>query len=272
MSNTVIYNKVGTYSGFLGNVLFQTAATIGIAVKNNMDYIFPPKDYYKAFIGPIPQQDCSTMDALDYPEKNYHYDPVDIYPGPNRNLMGYFQSEKYWKHCEELIRSKFKFTDEIINYVNYKYLNNIQPSKTLISIHVRRGDYLNSPNAHPTLNMEYYLKAVGLMEDAIGLPKESLMYVIFSDDHTWCKDNFLRHSIFKDRILFAEGNDQAQDLCFMVACSHNIMANSSFSWWGGYLNNNGDKVVIAPSKEKWYGKDYKHWNLDDLYLSNWILV
>ncbi len=273
MSNIVVYNKEGGYTGFLGNVLFQTAATIGIAVKNHMEYCFPPKDYYKAFVGPIPQRGLTELPVIDYNELNFHYDEVSFYPMPdscNRNLKGYYQSGKYWKHCEDLIRSTFDFTEDIIKYIAYKYVSNMQPSKICISIHVRRGDYLNSPEHHPTLGVIYYQKASEIMEDILGLPKDALHYVVFSDDMNWCKDNLLK--TLTGRVTFAEGNSQEQDLYFMSICQHNIIANSSFSWWGSYLNANPDKTIIAPTKDKWFGPAYKDWNVNDLYLPSWILV
>ncbi len=133
-------------------------------------------------------------------------------------------------------------------------------SDNTCSIHVRRGDYLNSPNHHPVQNMNYYMKAIKQM------PKDSI-FLIFSDDISWCKANF---PDVPEKFIFVEGNADYEDLLLMSLCKNNIMCNSTFSWWGAWLNKNPNKKVIAPSV--WFGPAYANHNTEDLYCEGWIKI
>jgi hypothetical protein len=91
-------------------------------------------------------------------------------------------------------------------------------------------------------------------------------YIIFSDDISWCKENLS----FLNNKIFIEGNTDFQDLYLMSKCKNNIIANSSFSWWGAWLNTNKDKIVIAP--KKWFGISNSHLDTSDLYCNNWVTI
>lgn len=265
----IIYDKSGKYSGFLGNIMFQTAATIGIAIKNGHQYGFPYKDDLSFFKGKIPILEMGVP-TIDIPENQFHFEDIVVNPamlGNNYNLLGYRQSHKYFQHCESLIRELFKFNDNIKEYVENKYLKIIGSSEC-VSIHVRRGDYLNHPDSHPTLDIAYYNKAISLIGDVTG---DSRKYIVFSNDFAWCKENFSNHPQINN-FIFAEGNEPKHDMFFMTQCNHHIIANSTMSWWGSWLCEYENKVVVAPTKDKWFGKTYAHWNLDDLYLPNWLLI
>ena len=118
-----------------------------------------------------------------------------------------------------------------------------------ISIHIRRGDYVNDINAKKILgdncNLLYYQKAIEYIYSVITSP----FFYIFSDEPEWVKNNFsfLENSLIID---WNKGKDSWQDMMLMSHCKHNIIANSSFSWWGAWLNNNNNKIVIAP--KKWF--------------------
>ncbi|MSQ79829.1 MAG: alpha-1,2-fucosyltransferase [Flavobacteriaceae bacterium] len=276
---TVFYDRTGGYTGFLGNVMFQTAAAIGIATKNNMPYLFPHKDYLDIFTGNIPR--CIPSEIANLPfqtvaEQGFHYSDITLDPNAdvNYNLNGYFQSQKYWQHCEELIHQLFQFKED-------EYFIFAKPQESLypvVSIHVRRGDYLKHPDSHPTLPAIYYINAVQQIKDLLG--KTELHLAVFSDDMAWCKEHFTQNSMgLKSIITFIEGQNQAQDLCMMASADHHIIANSSFSWWGSYLsmlnkkyNNEPNPLIVAPTQDKWFGQAYKHHNLSDLYMDNWILL
>src|SRR3989304_4787876 len=105
--NLIIYDKSGGYTGFLGNCMFQWASTIGISVKNEMDYSFPYKEYFDYFEFPFDTfspKEIGFLKTKDYQEKNFHFDEVILEKGFDYNLTGYFQSYKYFEHCEDLIR------------------------------------------------------------------------------------------------------------------------------------------------------------------------
>lgn len=274
----VIYDKQGGYTGYLGNIMFQTASTIGIAEKNGMEYVFPHKPEFNYFSGNIPQQDCSQVFALDVNENGFHYSDIVLDRNRDYNLKGYFQSEKYFKHCEDKIRKIFTFKDSLTEEIKNKYKFLTSCSYTLISLHVRRGDYLNHPNCHPVLTEQYYVEAGKRMEAEIvknvpeGERADNVFYVVFSNDFEWCKNVLCENEFFKYRCFFSEENSVGFDMNFMSMCNHHIIANSTMSWWASWLNSNKNKIIIAPSKDKWFGSEYAHWNLDDLYLNNWILI
>ena len=127
----------------------------------------------------------------------------------------------------------------------------------VISIHIRRGDYLKYPN-HPIQTLEYYSE--GLSNFPSDIP-----VIIFSDGIDWCKEQELFRD---DRFIFAEGNNTGVDLCLQSLCTYHIIANSSFSWWGSWLAKS--KKTVAPSR--WFGGPDAHKDLGDVYLKDWIVI
>jgi hypothetical protein len=228
--------------GRLGNQLFQIATTIALAIRNNDRYIFPTWLYENSFN----LHDCFSANITNYQtynELNFTYTPI-LYK-PNLNLFGYFQSEKYFVDHWDDIRKLLTPT------ITFGTNNNCT------SIHVRRGDYLNLTKKYSQLNMDYYKMA---MEKT-----NTSKYMVFSDDIAWCKNNFQG-----DQFIFSEGKSDVEDLALMLGCEHNIIANSSFSWWGAYLNKNPTKIVVAPSK--WFGPVLSYNDTRDLLPSSWIKI
>lgn len=155
-------------------------------------------------------------------------------------LDGYWQTEKYFKEIEQIIRQEFHFK-QTPNSKEQKLLDKIAAEKS-ISIHVRRGDYVNHPLHGNVCTLDYYRQAIEIIRSKVHGP----VFYIFSDDIEWCK----KHFDFIDAI-FIDSNtkkDGYKDLQLIASCKHNIIANSSFSWWGGWLNENPNKIVIAPNK------------------------
>lgn len=239
---TVYFSKLGEY-GRLGNCLFQAACTIALALRNNDSFGFPHNWKYKDFFN-IPSNSFVKNMAIKsvYNEPYFHYAPIPYKNGIN--LLGYFQSSKYFDDYASTIKE----------YLTPKY-NHEKIDMT--SIHVRRDDYLKYPQHHPTLNMEYYEKAIELVGGG--------SFLIFSDDINWCKNHFIGNNF-----EFSENNSNINDLVLQSKCKNNIIANSSFSWWGAYLNSNTNKQVIAP--KKWFGPALSMHNTDDLYCNNWIVI
>jgi hypothetical protein len=184
-----------------------------------------------------------------------------INPNLNININGYFQSHLYFDHCRNEILSCFQLKPEHYHYIFNKY-----PSiKNKNSIHVRRGDYLLLKDYHPIQTMDYYNKAI----DYIG---ENDEYYVFSDDIEWCKENFKDYNceFIEERphdknetVTLNEAQREANskkflkqdiiELFMMSLCKNNIIANSSFSWWAAYLNENPQKNITAPSN--WFTKE-----------------
>lgn len=183
---------------------------------------------------------------------NYHYSVLDYQPDTHYYLNGYWQSEKYFKKIENIIRENLRPTSEKIKELKGKY-----NTDNSVSIHIRRTDYVTSGGYHPVQSIEYYQRGLELIKDYERV-------LVFSDDIEWCKNNLN----FKN-MIFVDGNDDVEDLWLMSLCDHNIIANSSFSWWGAWLNINPNKKITAP--EKWFG-DKSNTNYSDIIPENWIKI
>ncbi|WP_430934751.1 alpha-1,2-fucosyltransferase [Saccharicrinis sp. 156] len=179
-------------------------------------------------------------------EKQTSFDKNILKVRKNCYLEGFWQSAQYFKDIEEIIRKDFQFKIPPSSG-NIEYLNQIGNCNS-VSVHIRRGDYVTSKhynNVHQVLSPEYYQKAATIIEEQITNPT----YFVFSDDPQWAKENL----IFKHKAVFIDhnnGKNAFEDLRLMSNCKHHIIANSTFSWWGAWLNPNKDKIVIAP--DKWY--------------------
>ena len=166
---------------------------------------------------------------------------------PERSyITGYWQSEKYFQDYEALIREQFTFKPQLSGK-NSQYVEQIQNSNA-ISLHIRRGDYvsnLNTNAVHGTCTIAYYQKAMAYVEDQTPTP----IYYVFSDDVAWVKVNLN----IAGECYFINHNQRLEsfnDMRLMSLCKHHIIANSSFSWWGAWLNSKKDKIVIAP--RRWF--------------------
>ena len=178
-------------------------------------------------------------------ERHFHFDPEILQLGSDVYLDGYWQSEKYFKDIEGIIRNEF-IVREPVNGENERHLNQIQ-SCNAVAIHIRRGDYVTNPSAnqyHGVCSLEYYYQAVALIAERVGNPH----FFIFSDEWDWVRENF--HINYPVTIINNNANWPEQDLRLMSACRHHIIANSSFSWWGAWLGTHPDRIVIAP--QKWF--------------------
>ncbi len=279
------YNRLGS-NGRLGNQMFQYAALRGIAANRGYDWVIPPPgDHYEANYGLF---DCFKMSSVTESNfgfvphkfetiatKGFHFDEEFFNNCPdNHNLNDYFQTEKYFKNVESTIRSDFEFIDDYLNPCQ-EFMSEF--TDDVIFLHVRRTDYTKLQNYHPVCTEKYYLSALEEFDSNIPV-------LVFSDDIDWCKDQ----SIFSsDRFLFSESQDTYRhmhkdadgiyrkslipytDLCLMSLCSHAIIANSSFSWWGAWLINNPNKKVIAPSP--WFGVEASHNDTKDLIPQSWVI-
>ena len=240
--------------GGLGNYMFQIAAAHTLAVRNNdvakfdftsaMQVHKNIENYKSNIFRNISYGDSELF--WQYDEPTFAFNEI-----PYKNgllLNGYFQSEKYLDRDE--ILNLFEMPDEISKYIHEKYGS----FEDIISIHVRRGDYLHKQERHPVLKMDYY-------ETAIHHFDNSKKFYVFTDDVDWCKERFstTRCQIIQEKDYI--------DLWMMSLCEHNIIANSSFSWWGAWLNKNTDKIVIAPNI--WFGPK-KKLDAKDLIPKEWI--
>lgn len=154
-------------------------------------------------------------------------------------LLGYWMNVKYFEGITDKIRSAFIFQN--IDEDNRRVANEMQERES-VAIHVRRGDYLQLSNHFCVCDIDYYSKAIDILNDTLSSP----FYYIFSDDLDWCKEHFPRLGIEFEVVDINRGTDSYKDMFLMTQCKHNIIANSTFSWWGAWLNQNPNKQVVAP--------------------------
>ena len=180
------------------------------------------------------------MEASDYT-----YNKL-VFSEGNKYYDGYWQNYKYFIEYKNEILEAFRFKMPI-NEQSKLLAEELKNKSNTISLHVRRGDYLKAKNYAGLCGLEYYKKAIA----HILANTQSPSFYIFSDDIEWCKENIsplLGNNEYK-YIDFNRGCDSPLDMMLMSLCHHNIIANSSFSWWGAFLNKHNDKIVCAP--EKW---------------------
>ena len=163
--------------------------------------------------------------------------------------MGYFQSEKYFKHIENDIRKLFGPKEDALScWASTQHLYD-----NPVALHIRRGDFLINSVHHHNLSMKYYETALR----AFGSDRQ---VIIFSDDTDWCKQQPLFEG---DRFLVCEGGGPYTDLYMMSKCDDFIIANSTFSWWGAWLSHNENKLVIYP--DRWFGPNNIDKSTADLF-------
>ncbi|MCC6582760.1 MAG: alpha-1,2-fucosyltransferase [Chitinophagales bacterium] len=198
-----------------------------------------------------------------FKEKSFEFDAALLKQPDNTYLDGHFQTEKYFKNIENLIRNELKFKDKLSGK-NLHFKNKIE-SCNAVSLHIRRGDYLlnkKNLNKHGVTSLNYYYKAVSFIASKIDAP----VFFVFTDDLKWTKENFNIDFPFEIVDENTAPETSHLDMHLMSLCSHNIICNSTFSWWAAWLNDNQDKIVIAPSK--WF--EDSSINSKDIYPSEWI--
>lgn len=248
---------LGNY-GRHGNQMFQYAMTLSLSKKFDTIAVAPIEN--------TTIKDCFVLGDVQnavpqevhgrYEEPNFGFDEsvYDLPKEANIDLLGYFQTEKYFKDYEDDIRKNFEFRDNIKSQAElWKKSMPIMHDEKTVSIHVRRGDYLELSDFHPTCEVSYYDDAMKNFEGYTPL--------IFSDDMAWCRENLSHH-----HPIFVEDNDLNVDMCLMSMCDGHIISNSSFSWWAAWLGNK--KNVVAP--KTWFGPaGPQDW--EDIYCEGWIL-
>jgi len=256
--------------GGLGNMMFQIAATLSMAIDKGVDASFPnlmsqliylnndsshnsklkhSVEYLSLFDKLLTEQPPHGLKTYRYP---LHYDST-IPEGNEFIIDGFFQSEKYFKKNEKKIKEILTVPKNVLDVINIKYKLLLELKTT--AIHVRRGDYLKFPKHHPTQPVEYYKKSIELLNN-------TEKFIIFSDDIEWCKSNFIG-----DEYYFIENEKDYVELYLMSMCNNVITSNSSFSWWGAWLNNNTDKIIVGPNI--WFGVNTNYIS-KDILPKEWI--
>ena len=187
------------------------------------------------------------MSTIRFPEwyyRNYSNSFDDRFRDLPKNvyLDGYFQSEKYFTDIEVVLRKEFELFFEVSE--DFKMWKEKIRNSNSVSMHVRRGDYLLKKNIeiHGVLGIDYYEKAVSKIGNEIETPE----FFVFSDDKNWCRENIIPITKNGNIIEIRSENTDVEELLLMSFCKHNIIANSSYSWWGAWLNRNEKKIVFMP--------------------------
>ena len=182
----------------------------------------------------------------------------EVWSNCDRYYEGYWQSPLYFDEIEQEIKKMFIFPKPI---GGNKKIEEIMKTVNSVSIHVRRGDYLNAKSFMGICELDYYEKAIEYINSEIKDP----YFFIFSNDIKWCEEN-LRQFLKTDKLMFISNNvgkESYWDMYLMSCCNNMILANSSFSWWAAYLNKNKEAKVLAP--KKWVNRDYE----TQIHLDSW---
>lgn len=288
--------------GGLGNQLFQYALARSVSLRLKTDFkldINPFNTYYKirkyslnrfnakqqfakdsdffGFVWLIKQNKLfntfykylrlkSKLMPFYYPEKTFHFDPR-VFSKNGTYFDGFWQTEKYFKNIKPTIQKELTLVNPLSKESQY-ILEKIKISNA-VSVHARRyvtnadKNFSNVSAIHGTCSMDYYKKAM----DYIMSREKTPHFFIFSDNYEWVVENF---KSLPYPITYVKNDDEkdCEDLVLMSNCKHNIIANSSFSWWGAWLNQNPKKIVIAPSR--WFNNVKASINTKDIIPESWI--
>lgn len=234
-------------NGRMGNQMFEIAAAVGTAIKYNVPYLIPNQTINNDLFKPsFPELHNAALMGTGNKRRTFHetkfeYQPIE-YKNGTLKLNGYFQSYKYFDHCRKDILKLFPCK---------------APIKDFVSIHVRHGDYLHSDDFQ-VLGIYYYYQAIEFF-----IAKGYKYFFVSSDDIEWCEKN-INSNLYPNCHFHYSSGDSKSDLMTMSACEHNIIANSTYSWWAAWLNKNSNKIIICP--DTWFKNVNK-----DLLPKDWII-
>lgn len=196
----------------------------------------------------------------EYIEKqDFTFDTEALCQNGDRYYEGYWQAADYFYGIEDKIREAFKFKP--LDKCNMEWVNRLQ-NQCSVSVHVRRGDYVTNKGFGGICDLDYYTRAIKYVIRKIENP----IFYVFSNDIKWCEENIkpLMNGAECVFVNHNKGKDSYKDMELMSYCHTNIIANSSFSWWGAFLNHNDNALVIAP--QKWNN----HFDKVDTYCKIWV--
>jgi hypothetical protein len=268
-------------NGGLGNQLFQIYSGLAYAIKYNIhcnfsskkDNLSPTGDprptyWNNLLIKLVPLLNIHLITKYQYQEPSFHFTPIPKFDN-NFSLHGYFQSYKYFQKQKDIINNQIHLnelrTSTLLKYS--QYFNNKNP---IISLHFRIGDYKNLSNHHPLLDNNYYANAITFIIDTLKIDQLIILYFNEKQDDIIVNEriNLLKSKFIKcEFIQIAYSIEDWEQLLLMTCCHHNIIANSSFSWWGAYLNKYKDNIVCYP--DIWFGKELFKNNTKDLCPNHW---
>ena len=252
----------GHLMGGIGNLLFILATCYALSKNNKSTLKFYTKMWndnkrkniikYNMFKNFKLDLNTSRNYNITYRENNFFYETIRLDSCINNCIYGYFQSYKYFESCKtKFVKMLHNPYSQMVESTIHQFKNNML---TPVSIHVRRTDYLSLSHIHLNLSYEYYSNAIS------HFSTENSIFIIFSDDVTFIQNEPLFQNL-PHKIIVENPDDE---FCFwlMSACTHNIIANSSYSWWASYVNSNPTKLVIAPNQ--WFGQSGPQYKIRDI--------
>lgn len=269
--------------GGLGNQLFQIFATIAYAMQYKNKYYFQDVDklggggtivrptYWKSFLSGLSDRLKSGFPQLtQIREKGFSYWPLEQVNYPNIVLFGYFQSYKYFENY-------FQKIYEILDIESFKIKvqkkSGFTPEQltTTSSMHFRLGDYLKIQHVHPIMSYDYYENAIHFITSK-DVNTKTILYFCEENDFETVKKVIEKLQFKFPNLVFLRAHNSLEDweqMLLMSLCQNNIIANSSFSWWGAYFNMQKDKTVCYPSI--WFGPAASH-DTKDLFPPSWTRI
>jgi hypothetical protein len=287
-------------NGGLCNQLFEIFTTIAFAIENNLQFIFPYTNnvgdrpdrprYWHSFLKPLLQYTTkSPFSFIDdnylfslprYEEPRFHY--IKIPASDNIILYGYFQSYKYFDKYKNNIFDILQIKEQI-NDIKNEYISYFPENKCTISMHFRLGDYKQKQEYHPIMPYIYYEKSIHhiiyCLKKNIDENNKTELPHVFVNYFCEAEDNIFVLGIINklkekfDYLTFVKIDDNIPDwkqLLIMASCTHNIIANSSFSYFGAYFNQNINKIVCYP--KRWFGQRYGQYNVSDICPLDWTKI
>jgi len=273
-------NKTHTIliQGGLGNQLFQIFALMSYCIENSCNIVFPSHmqhwDKYRhpywdsIFYGlkNYIQPNNFIASFNEYNEPHFHYSKIPLFTTSTK-MNGYFQSEIYFKTHFEKICNILSIREKQ-SHIKETYIH----SENSVSLHFRMGDFVN-PDHHPIMSDSYYVNSLKHLIDKTKREEWNVYYACEKEDDNLVLTRINNIKQYFKHVTFIKIPNEIDDweqMLLMSCCSHNIIANSSFSWWSAYLNNNKEKIVCTPSV--WFGPAKKSLNLKDLHPEEWIKI
>ncbi|WP_150464417.1 alpha-1,2-fucosyltransferase [Francisella sp. XLW-1] len=196
-------------------------------------------------------------------EESLDFDTKYLNLNNKQYVEGYFQSERYFIDIRNILLKEFIIQEPLSKYTRLME-EKISKNKSC-SVHIRRGDYTSDKNinVHGVCSIDYYMKAI----DIVNSYNPCTNFFIFSDDIVWCKKFFNN-----DKIFFVDNHGRVphEDIYLMSLCNNNIIANSSFSWWGAWINQDDNKIVIAP--KNWFAATVLQEQSQDIVCDGWLKI
>jgi hypothetical protein len=245
-------------AGRLGNVFLEAATAIAYALKHGLEFHMKDGKGRDAFWNPVYWQHLAnaaynpSLETIDLWENGHQFQELPFkeeWRGKNICIHGYRQTEKYFKD----------YRSEILFLLGMPW--EMKPG--VVSIHVRRGDYVNLQNKHILYDIEYMKRATGYFRD-----KGFDNFKVFSDDIPWCREEFAKPEFAGMNIEFAANPDEMADVIDMSQCEHHINSSSTFSWMGAWINRNPNKIVVTPVD--WFKPGWGGLDTSDIVPEEWV--